>query len=112
MFKQFLLVAAIASVALGGSFQAYCDDDYGRGVETPSAQPRADATRFSEGLLDEIVSWLASNFELPAIRDRPAIEFASKTKLALMHERQRALAGSHAGRWNRSINSASASCAV
>ncbi len=85
MFKQFLLVAAIASLTLGGSSQVHCDDDFGRSVESPSAQPRPDATRFSERLLDEIVRWLASNFDLPAIRDRPAIEFASKVKLALMH---------------------------
>ncbi len=85
MFKQFLLIAAIASLTLGGSSQACCDDDFGRSVASPSAQPRPDVTRFSEGLLDEIVSWLASNFDLPAPRDRPAIEFASKAKLALMH---------------------------
>ena len=85
MFKQFLLIAAIASLTLGGSSQACCDDDFGRSVASPSAQPRPDVTRFSEGLLDEIVSWLASNFDLHAIRDRPAIQFASKVKLATMH---------------------------
>ncbi|KYH03552.1 hypothetical protein SE91_27965 [Bradyrhizobium sp. DOA1] len=35
-------------------------------------------------MLDEIVTWLASNFDLPTIAERPAIEFASKLKLATM----------------------------
>jgi hypothetical protein len=34
--------------------------------------------------LHEIVSWLSSNFDLPAIEDHPTIKFASRTKLATM----------------------------
>ena len=93
MFKQFLLVAAIASITLAGSSQAYCHDDLEPGVAT--AEPRSvqfqpDATGSAENLLDEIVSWLSSNFDLPAIEDRPNIKFASKTKLATMHADDRA----------------------
>ena len=38
----------------------------------------------TESLLDEIVIWLSSNFDLPAIKDRPTIAFVSRTKLAAM----------------------------
>ena len=87
MFKQSLFVAAIASLTLAGCSQAYCHDDPGTGVTVlgcPSVQFRPDATRCAEGLLDEIVTWLSSNFDLPAIKDHPAIELASTTKLATM----------------------------
>ena len=87
MFKQSLFVAAIASLTLAGCSQAYCHDDPGAGVTVlgcPSVQFRPDATRCAEGLLDEIVTWLSSNFDLPAIKDHPAIELASTTKLATM----------------------------
>jgi hypothetical protein len=92
MFKQFLLVAAIASLALPGSPKADCRDDLEPGVAagSSSVQLRPDATRTVEDLLDEIVSWLSSNFDLPAIKDRPAIEFTSKTKLATMRASDRA----------------------
>lgn len=36
------------------------------------------------------MTWLSSNFDLPAINDRPAIEFASKIKLATMRAKDRA----------------------
>jgi Domain of unknown function (DUF6647) len=93
MFKQSLLVAAIASLTLAGSSQAYCHDDLESGVaaaESPSGQLPPDAARSAEDLLDEIVTWLSSNFDLPAIKDHPAIELASKTKLATIHAEDRA----------------------
>jgi hypothetical protein len=92
MFKQFLLAAAIVSLTLAGSSQGYCHDELGPGAaaEAPSIQPRSDATRVAEGLLDQIVSWLASNFDLPAIKDRPAVTFASKMELAMMTAHDRA----------------------
>jgi hypothetical protein len=90
MFKQFLLAVAIASLTLAGSSQGHCQDELESGAETPSIQPRSDATRLAEGLLDQILSWLASNFDLPAIKDRPAIKFASKMKLAMMIAQDRA----------------------
>jgi len=87
MFKQFLFVAAIASLTLASPSRAYCRDALEPGVaaaESPSVQLRPDATRSAEDLLHEIVSWLSSNFDLPAIEDHPNIKFASKTTLATM----------------------------
>jgi hypothetical protein len=90
MFKQFLLAVTIASLMLAGSSRGHCHDELEPGAvaESPSIQP--DATRLAEGLLDQIVSWLTSNFDLPAIKDRPAIKFASKMKLAMMTAQDRA----------------------
>ena len=92
MFKQFLLVVVVASLALAGSSQVYCHDDLGPGVAAGSlsVQLRRDKTRTEENLFDEIVNWLSSNFDLPAIKDRPNIEFASNTKLATMRAADRA----------------------
>ena len=92
MFKQFLLVAAIASLTLAASSKAHCHDDLEprAAADSPSVPLRGDATRPAEDLLDEILNWLSSNFDLPVIKDRPAIEFASKTKLATMRAGDRA----------------------
>lgn len=86
MFKRILLLAVMVSLMLAASSQAHCRDGSEPTVptESPSVPSRADATRAAEDLLDEIVTWLASNFDLPAITERPAIEFASKVKLATM----------------------------
>ncbi len=86
MFKQFLLLAVIASLTLAVSSKAHCRDrlEPSAPIEPPSVPLRADATRAAEGLLDEIVTWLSSNFDLPAIKERPAIEFAPKMKLVTM----------------------------
>jgi hypothetical protein len=43
-----------------------------------------DARRPSPALMNEIISWLSSNFDLPAIYDYPHIEFASAARLALI----------------------------
>jgi hypothetical protein len=93
MFKQFLFVAAIASLTLASSSQAYCRDALEPGVapsESPSVQHRPDATRSAEDLLHEIVSWLSSEFDLPAVEDQPNIKFASKTRLVTMQTEDRA----------------------
>jgi len=92
MFKQFLLAAAIASLTLAGSSRGYCHDELesGKAAESPFIQPQSDATRLAEGLLDQIMIWLASNFDLPAIKVRPVIKFASKMELAMMTARDRA----------------------
>ncbi|MDA9391663.1 hypothetical protein WN73_13660 [Bradyrhizobium sp. CCBAU 45394] len=37
--------------------------------------------------MNEIVAWLSSKFDLPAIKDRPAIKFASRMELASLRER-------------------------
>jgi len=92
VLKQFLLAAAIASLTLAGSSQGHCHDELesGKAAERPSIQPQSDATRLAEGLLDQIMNWLATNFDLPAIKDRPAIKFASKMDLAMMTAQDRA----------------------
>nr|QIG99001.1 hypothetical protein G6P99_00385 [Bradyrhizobium sp. 6(2017)] len=41
-------------------------------------------------MLDDIVSWLSSNFDLPAIKERPVVEFASKMELARLRATDRA----------------------
>lgn len=92
MFKQFPLFVVIASLTLAASSNAHCHDglEPSAATESPSVPLRADATRAAEALLDEIVTWLSSNFDLPAINDRPAIEFASKMKLTTMRAKDRA----------------------
>src|SRR5262245_14169952 len=92
MFKQFLSVIAIVSLTLLGSSKADCGDDLEPRVTAGSSsdQLRREASRLAEDLLNEVASWLASNFDLPAIKDRPAIEFTSKAKLATMHASDRA----------------------
>lgn len=71
MFKRLLLLAVIASLPSASS-QAHCRDGSEPTAPTgsPSVPSRADATRAAEDLLDEIVTWLASNFDLPAIKER------------------------------------------
>jgi hypothetical protein len=78
---------------LAGSSHGHCHDDLESGIaaaESPSGRLRLDAVRTAEDLLDEIVIWLSSNFDLPAIKEHPTIELASKTKLAMMHTEDRA----------------------
>ncbi|AHY50183.1 DUF6647 family protein [Bradyrhizobium japonicum] len=91
MFKQFLLVAAIASLTSVTSTKAYCEHVLERGVsaESRSVSLHSDAAQLAEALLDDIVTWLSSNFDLPAIRQRPVVEFASKKELARLRARDR-----------------------
>ena len=86
MFKQVLFVTAIASLTLSGTSQAPCYDELGPGVaaEFFAIQARTDVARPAEDMLDEIATWLASNFDLPAIKDRPAVKFVPLMKLATM----------------------------
>src|SRR4051812_35765461 len=78
MLKQFLLLAVIASLTFLASSKAQCRD----GLEpvpksdSISVPTRADAIPAADGLLDEIVTWLSSSFDLPDMKERPAIEFA------------------------------------
>lgn len=89
MFKQFLLVAAIASLTLATSSRAHCEYALERSASTGSrsASLHSDATQPTEDLLDDIVAWLSSNFDLPAIKERPAIEFATRMELARLRAR-------------------------
>ena len=91
MFNRLFLAGAIFSLALAGSSQAHCCDDLGPSgtAESLTIQPRASVNRPAEHLLDEIVNWLSSNFDLPAAKDRPAVAFASKTRLAIMRAEDR-----------------------
>lgn len=87
MFKQMLLAAALV-----GFFQSCGHADPGAPVTAQSSavRPPAEATRAAEDLLDEIVTWLGSNFDLPAAADRPAIAFVAQSKLATMRAEDRA----------------------
>ncbi|MGY4294696.1 hypothetical protein ACVWXN_002791 [Bradyrhizobium sp. i1.4.4] len=91
MFKQFLLVAAIASLTLATSSKADCEYALERGAsaESRSVSLHSDAAQLAEALLDDIVTWLSSNFDLPAIKQRPVVEFASKMELARLRARDR-----------------------
>ena len=56
-------------------------------VESSGIQSHPDATRPTQALLTEIVTWLSANFDLPAIQDHPSVQFVSPAKLASMrHE--------------------------
>jgi hypothetical protein len=89
MFQQFLLVAAIASLTLATSSGAPCEYALERSASpgSRSVSLQSDAAQPTEDLLDDIVAWLSSNFDLPAIKERPAIEFASRMELAKLRAR-------------------------
>lgn len=67
-------------------------------VETPRVSMAAvnrlpadltiDARRPSQALMKEIVDWLSSNFDLPAIYDYPRIEFASAARLTFIRYKE------------------------
>ena len=55
-------------------------------AEQPAAQsgsipPKAEMAAAAESLVTEISDWLASNFDLPRIEERPAIAFVSRAEL-------------------------------
>lgn len=58
-------------------------------IESPGVQSQLDATRPTQTLLTEIVTWLSANFDLPAIQDHPSVEFVSPAKLASMRNEDR-----------------------
>lgn len=91
MFKQVLLLAATAFLTLAASSKAHCEIALERSAPaaSPSVSLHSDATQPVGELAHEIVSWLSSNFDLPAIEERPVIAFASKMKLATMRARDR-----------------------
>jgi len=53
-------------------------------VGSSGVQSQPDATRPTQTLLTEIVTWLSANFDLPAIQDHPSVQFVSPAKLASM----------------------------
>ena len=83
-----VLVILVTSVA--SSAQDYQPGSFMPASVAESSQPRNEMARPTEALLDEIVIWLSSNFDLPAIKDRPTIVFASHTKLAAMRAEDQA----------------------
>ena len=63
--------------------QAMAVGQVGHKVPSPAAfQP--GATRPTPAMLTEIVTWLATNFDLPAIYDHPGVELARPMKIAGM----------------------------
>ncbi|MDI3564802.1 DUF6647 family protein [Bradyrhizobium sp. Arg816] len=91
MFKQFLLVAAIASLTLATSTKADCEyaSERSASAKSRSVSLHSDAAQLAEAQFDDIVTWLSSNFDLPAIKQRPVVEFASKMELARLRARDR-----------------------
>jgi len=83
-----VLVTLVTSVA--SSAQDYQPGSLMPASVAESSQPRSEMARPTEALLAEIVIWLSSNFDLPAIKDRPTIFFASRTKLAAMRAEDQA----------------------
>jgi hypothetical protein len=83
-----VLVTLVTSVA--SSAQEYQPGSLMPTSVAEPSQPRNEMARPTEALLDEIVIWLASNFDLPAIKDRPTIAFVSPTKLAAMRAEDQA----------------------
>jgi hypothetical protein len=92
MFKQLLLVAAIASLTSATSASACCENAPERSAPAASrsASSHSEAIQPMEDLLDGVATWLASNFDLPAIKERPAVEFASRMELERLRASDRA----------------------
>jgi hypothetical protein len=85
MFKRFLLIAIISLTALDAT-RAGCDDCAGS-VE-PAIKSGPGPTFTADGLFDEIGRWLASNFDLPTVQERPAIAIVSQAQLIAMRLQQ------------------------
>jgi len=90
MFKRTIFVAVIASSMAAASL-AYCHNDVepNETAAGSAIQRQSEPTRPTEDLLDKISSWLSSNFDLPVIKEHPAIMFTTKTELATMREKDR-----------------------
>jgi hypothetical protein len=89
MFKRIIFVAVVASSMAGASLARHNDLEPNGAAASSAIHSRSEVTRPTENLLDEIGTWLSSNFDLPAIRDRPAVAFTSKTELATMRAKDR-----------------------
>jgi hypothetical protein len=78
MFKRLLLIAFISLIISDGT-RAGCDDcatSVGSAINSGS-----NPTLIAASLLDEIEIWLASNFDLPTTKERPAIAIVSQAQL-------------------------------
>ena len=91
MFKQLLVPAIMACVALTASPEARCHDaaELRASGGSASAPPHSHAAQAAETLLDEILAWLPLHFDLPAINERPAVGLASRSKLARLRASDR-----------------------
>ena len=86
MFKRLVVFAAIFTTQLNTS-RAYDYPDQLQLVTSAASsasKPLPVATQVAQDLLERIGAWLVSNFELPAVQDRPVIEFVSKKRIAAM----------------------------
>jgi hypothetical protein len=92
MFKKLFPIAAMVSLTLATSPAAYCEDALERSAPagSPSVSLHSDAIQPVGDLLDGIATWLSSNFDLPAIKERPVVEFASRMELARLRASDRA----------------------
>ena len=78
MFKRLLLIAFISLTILDAT-RAGCDDcatSVGSAIKSGS-----NPTLIAASLLDGIEIWLASNFDLPITKERPAIAIVSQAQL-------------------------------
>jgi len=98
MFKQLLLSSVVTSFVAVGIAGAQEPRDFGhlpvQTVPLPGTafeivfnapELQAGDPRPMQPLSAAIVTWLSANFELPAVRDLPRIEFASLTHIADLH---------------------------
>lgn len=84
MFKTFLAIAAILSLTWPAYNDAHCQDlKPSLPVPAASHAQRPDERQRALDLLSEIVVWLSSNYDLPAIKELPTIEFESNIRLAM-----------------------------
>jgi hypothetical protein len=106
MFNQITLHAALVCLAMVGP--AIAQDAEKPDVPTPpviespqeqidnsaikyeisgTMEFRPDSTRSMQVMLSEIVTWLSTNFDLPAIHDYPKVELVPQVKLAALRYR-------------------------
>jgi hypothetical protein len=88
MLRKIIVQTALFIFALTGLFSA--QEAHPNGIpalpiiESSGVQSPPAATRPTQALLTEIVTWLSANFDLPAIQDHPGVEFVSPAKLGSM----------------------------
>ena len=107
MFNQITLYAALVSLAMVGSAIAQDaekpDVPMPPVIESPqeqidkgsvlkyeisgTAEFRSGSTRSMQVMLSEIVTWLSTNFDLPAIHDYPRVELVPPVKMAALRYR-------------------------
>jgi Domain of unknown function (DUF6647) len=89
MFKHICLSTALATVVMVASSAAQTIEGPNNlqmtaVTELGGAETRTDTARPTQALLTEIVTWLSSNFDLPANYDHPNFEFVPAVRLATL----------------------------